>query len=235
MFVLSLRQWTQWHTVIIYRPLFTEVRQQAGRRFQVSTIFFTSSCAKFHVQTSGWTECFKQVHRHYLILDSNQIPLKFPSLFFLSYPKIRTYIFLRSGKEIMQTARRRIFRILEEIPLCQPIERVYVCFEMTDIKVISDPLSLRKFDSSQDFCRIGFVSKCRPSLCMSSRTENLSRGFVHVKLYIRLISASNDTCCRQTFWENQNIFCINKFFPGIFRFYDNTNIYCEDGQDTNKI
>jgi len=33
--------------------------------------------------------------------------LKFPSAFFLSYPKIRTYIFLYSGKEIMQTAKKK--------------------------------------------------------------------------------------------------------------------------------
>ena len=32
--------------------------------FKSVQFFFTSSCAKFHVQTSGWTEGFKQVHRH---------------------------------------------------------------------------------------------------------------------------------------------------------------------------
>ena len=183
-------------------------------QYKFSSIF----CAKFHVQTSGWTECFKQVHRHYLILDSNQIPLNFLLHFSFHIPKFVPVYSCAVVKKLCKLQENKSLGFLEEIPLCQPIDRVYICFEMTDIKVISDPLSLRKFDSSQDFCRIGFVSKCRPSLCMSSRTENLSRGFVHVKLYIRLISASNDTCCRQTFWENQNIFCINKFFPGIFRF-----------------
>jgi len=62
---------------MIYRLLLAEARQQPGRRFQGSKFFFISSRAKFHVQASGWTECFKQVHRHYLILDSNQIPLNF--------------------------------------------------------------------------------------------------------------------------------------------------------------
>jgi len=125
--------------------------------------------------------------------------LKFPSSVFLSYPKIHTYIFLCSGKEIMQTARKKSLGILEEKSLCQPIDRVYTCFEMTDIKVISTLLSLRKFDPSQDFCRFGADLRCLLSLCISSRTENLSRGFVHINLYIRLISASNGTCCRQTF------------------------------------
>ena len=41
--------------------------------FQSVTFFLDSSCAKFHVQTSGWTELFKQVQRHYLILDPDHI------------------------------------------------------------------------------------------------------------------------------------------------------------------
>jgi len=45
--------------------------------FKSVQFFFFYSCAKFHVQTSGWTECFKQVHRHYLILDLDQINLNF--------------------------------------------------------------------------------------------------------------------------------------------------------------
>jgi len=39
--------------------------------------FVPSSCAKFHGQTSSWTEHFMQVHRHYMILDKLQIPLNF--------------------------------------------------------------------------------------------------------------------------------------------------------------
>ena len=41
--------------------------------FQSVKLFFASSRSKFHVLTSGWTEHFKQAHRHYLILDSDQI------------------------------------------------------------------------------------------------------------------------------------------------------------------
>jgi len=37
--------------------------------FKPIQIFFAPSCAKFHVQTSGWAERFKQPHRQYLILD----------------------------------------------------------------------------------------------------------------------------------------------------------------------
>jgi len=45
--------------------------------------FFASYFAKFHVEISGWAERFKQLHRHYLILHLDQIPLKFPTSFFL--------------------------------------------------------------------------------------------------------------------------------------------------------
>jgi hypothetical protein len=37
-------------------------------------ILFASSSAKFHVQTSVWTESFKQLHRHCFMLDADQIP-----------------------------------------------------------------------------------------------------------------------------------------------------------------
>jgi len=60
-------QWRQWHTVIIYRLLFTEVRQQPGRRFQVSTIFLLLFlCQNSSSIVFWWKESFKQVHRHYL-------------------------------------------------------------------------------------------------------------------------------------------------------------------------
>jgi hypothetical protein len=47
-------QWTQWHTVMIYRLLFAKVRQQHERCFQVSTIFLhfflcQISCTNFRV------------------------------------------------------------------------------------------------------------------------------------------------------------------------------------------
>jgi len=49
-------------------------------------IFFASTPAKFHVQTSVWTESFKQLHRHYFMLELDQIPLNFLLNFpFISY------------------------------------------------------------------------------------------------------------------------------------------------------
>jgi hypothetical protein len=44
-------------------------RQQPDRRFEVGKISFASYFDKFIVQICGWTERFRQVHRHYLILD----------------------------------------------------------------------------------------------------------------------------------------------------------------------
>jgi len=51
---------------------------------------FASSLIKFHVQTSGWTEGFNQVHRHYLILGSYQIPLNV----ILNFPFITEHLHL---------------------------------------------------------------------------------------------------------------------------------------------
>jgi hypothetical protein len=45
--------------------------------FKAVQIFFASSCAKLHIQNSGWTEFIKQEHKHYFILDSDQILLDF--------------------------------------------------------------------------------------------------------------------------------------------------------------
>jgi hypothetical protein len=47
-----------------------------------SVPFFNSFLCQFYVQSSVWTESFKQLHRKYLILDSNQIPLYFLLHFF---------------------------------------------------------------------------------------------------------------------------------------------------------
>jgi len=69
-------QWTVTYsygtTAVVLQILLDNDRLMCGRRFHVSTNTFTSSCAKFHAQTSGCTERFKQLHRHYFILDSNQ-------------------------------------------------------------------------------------------------------------------------------------------------------------------
>jgi hypothetical protein len=62
-------QWTQWHTVMIHR-LFSHIFLwlKTNRNLTVFLksvqIFFTTSCTKFHVQTSGWKNDFKQLHRH---------------------------------------------------------------------------------------------------------------------------------------------------------------------------
>lgn len=48
--------------------------------------------------------------------------------------------------------------------LCQPMDSVCSCFDLTDSKVLSTPLSLRKLESSQAFCRCGAHFKCVPKL-----------------------------------------------------------------------
>jgi len=65
-------QWTLWRTVMIHRLFFHSFYWiKAGRRRQGFSVmynnFYASTCAKFHVQTSGRTKRLKQVHRHYLI------------------------------------------------------------------------------------------------------------------------------------------------------------------------
>ena len=64
-------------TTVLPQYLLVKDRQKPGHRFQVCTLFGPSSCAKLHVQTSGWTERFMQVHRHCMILDNVQISLNF--------------------------------------------------------------------------------------------------------------------------------------------------------------
>jgi hypothetical protein len=78
--------------------------------FKSVQFFFTSSFAKFHVHTFGWTECFKQVHRHYLMLDSNQILLNFSLQF--SFP-ILIFVTIYSWALVKKLgpARKRILRI----------------------------------------------------------------------------------------------------------------------------
>jgi len=58
-------------SAVLPQILLDNDRHTCGRHFQVCTISFASSCAKFHVQTSGCTESFKQLHRNYLIIDSD--------------------------------------------------------------------------------------------------------------------------------------------------------------------
>jgi len=41
------------------------------------------------------------------------------------------------------------------------MDRVYSCFDLTENKVISATLSLRKSESSQDFCRFGAYFEVR--------------------------------------------------------------------------
>jgi hypothetical protein len=39
------------------------------------------------------------------------------------------------------------------VHFCQPMDRVYSCFDLTDSKVISATLSVKKSESSRAFCR----------------------------------------------------------------------------------
>ena len=62
-------QWTQWRTVMIHRLLYHSfywLKTDRGMSFifKSEQIFFISSCATVHVQTSVWTELFQQVHRN---------------------------------------------------------------------------------------------------------------------------------------------------------------------------
>jgi hypothetical protein len=57
------------------------------------------------VQNSGWAKRFKQVHRHNLMLDADQIPLSFQLHISIIKTNIRSYILLCSGTDFKQTAR----------------------------------------------------------------------------------------------------------------------------------
>ena len=75
-----LSHWTQRPTVMVHRMFSQSLhtlkkRQKSECWFQVSTNFFASSYAKFHVQMTEKTEGFKQLHRQSLIIVSDQIPL----------------------------------------------------------------------------------------------------------------------------------------------------------------
>jgi hypothetical protein len=74
-------QWTQWGTVMIHQHF-------SHRMYSLNTVrrlviasksmnLFFDYCAKRPLQNSGGSERFKQVDRHYLILDSDQILLSF--------------------------------------------------------------------------------------------------------------------------------------------------------------
>jgi hypothetical protein len=63
-------QWTQWHTVIIYRLfppppfLVAKNKQKSDLFFKIGTNFLHNFMSKFHFQTSGWKKDFKQLRRH---------------------------------------------------------------------------------------------------------------------------------------------------------------------------
>ena len=64
-------------SAVLPQLLFEKHRQYFGRVFKFLQFFFAQCCAKFHDKTSEWTECFKEILRIYLILDSQKIPLNF--------------------------------------------------------------------------------------------------------------------------------------------------------------
>ena len=69
--------------------------------------FLTYYFAIFPVQTPGWIEGFKQLHRHYLILDWDQFSFNF--ILHFSFDNLTfTYILLCSGTENKQTAQTPI-------------------------------------------------------------------------------------------------------------------------------
>jgi hypothetical protein len=75
-------QWTPWRTILLHRLCSRNLYWIRSDRimefvFKSEKFFFYSSCAKFHLQSSGRTEDFKQAHRQTLVLDSDQIPLIF--------------------------------------------------------------------------------------------------------------------------------------------------------------
>jgi hypothetical protein len=72
-------QWTQWHTVMVHRMLFHSFhwlkKEFWNAFFQILTNILCFFFVKFNVQTSCWTEHFKQYLRLYLVLGKVQIHL----------------------------------------------------------------------------------------------------------------------------------------------------------------
>jgi len=134
---------------------FYSLKSDISLVFKSVQIFCTYSCTKIHIQTSGWKECFKQVHKHYFILDSNQIPLNFLLHFFFHILTFVPICSWAAGNKLCTLQEKETLGFLEQIRLCQPMDRLCICFELTESKVISALLSARKFVSPQDFCRIG--------------------------------------------------------------------------------
>jgi hypothetical protein len=105
-------QWTQWGTVMIHRLFSHSVYSLKSDRsrdvvWRSVQFFLAYYFDVFPVQTSGWIERFKQVHRHYLILDWEQFPFNFILNF--SFGNLTfTYILLCSGTDNKQTTQTRI-------------------------------------------------------------------------------------------------------------------------------
>jgi hypothetical protein len=134
---------------------FYSLKSDISLVFKSVQIFCTFSCTKIHIQTSRCKECFKQVHKHYFILDSNQIPLKFLLHFFFHVLTFVPICSWAAGNKLCTLQEKESLGFLEQIRLCQPMDRLCICFELTESKVISTLLSVRKSVSPQDFCRIG--------------------------------------------------------------------------------
>jgi hypothetical protein len=71
-------------SAVLPQLFLVEVRNSPKVVLKSVQFFFSSSCAKIHVQTLSWTECFKQIHRQYLVLGYKQIALNF----LLNFPLI---------------------------------------------------------------------------------------------------------------------------------------------------
>ena len=99
-------------SAVLTQILLAKDRHKPHRRFQVSTIFLRSFDYKFHVQSSGWTESFKQVQKHYLLLNSNKIIVNFVLLFHFNNIIFVPIISLSSGTDIKHNCTNRNFSYL---------------------------------------------------------------------------------------------------------------------------
>ena len=75
------------------------------------------------------------------------------------------------AKKLSKLQEKEFLLFLEDISFSQPMDCMCICFELTDSKVISAPLSVKNCESAQEFCRFGTYIEVLPPLRMSSRTK----------------------------------------------------------------
>ena len=93
--------------------------KNTDRRLVISSklvkFFFAFQCARLPVQTSGWAELFKQVHRQYLILYSDQILLRYLLSFSFDFLTHISIILLCSGRDIRGLKIKFAYLLLERL------------------------------------------------------------------------------------------------------------------------